>query len=72
MPIKNGKISPAEAQAVTGFSVAGKEIATLEGIEAFTNLESLDANDNKLTTVNLSGLTHLKNQPYEQPTLRRA
>ena len=57
---KNGKISPAEAQAVTGFSVAGKEIATLEGIEAFTNLESLDANDNKLTTVNLSGLTHLK------------
>ncbi|WP_314296756.1 hypothetical protein [Capnocytophaga gingivalis] len=57
---KNGKISPAEAQAVTGFSVAGKEIASLEGIEAFTNLESLDANDNKLTTVNLSGLTHLK------------
>ena len=57
---KNGKISPAEAQAITGFSVAGKEIATLEGIEAFTNLESLDANDNKLTTVNLSGLTHLK------------
>ena len=57
---KNGKISPAEAQAVTGFSVAGKEIATLEGIEAFTNLESLDANDNKLTTVDLSKLTHLK------------
>ena len=57
---KNGKISPAEAQAITGFSVAGKEIASLEGIEAFTNLESLDANDNKLTTVNLSGLTHLK------------
>ena len=57
---KNGKISPAEAQAITGFSVAGKEIATLEGIEAFTNLESLDANDNKLTTVDLSKLTHLK------------
>jgi len=57
---KNGKISPAEAQAVTGFSVAGKEIASLEGIEAFTNLESLDANDNKLTTVDLSKLTHLK------------
>ena len=57
---KNGKISPAEAQAVTGFSVDGKEIATLEGIEAFTNLESLDANDNKLTTVDLSKLTHLK------------
>lgn len=57
---KNGKISPAEAQAVTGFSVAGKEIASLEGIEAFTNLESLDANDNRLTTVDLSKLTHLK------------
>ena len=57
---KNGKISPAEAQAITGFSVAGKEIASLEGIEAFTNLESLDANDNKLTTVDLSKLTHLK------------
>ena len=57
---KNGKISPAEAQAITGFSVAGKEIASLEGIEAFTNLESLDANDNRLTTVDLSKLTHLK------------
>ena len=57
---KNGKISPAEAQAVTGFSVAGKEIASLEGIEAFTNLESLDANDNKLTTFDISKLTHLK------------
>lgn len=57
---KNGKISPAEAQAITGFSVGGKEIASLEGIEAFTNLESLDANDNKLTTVDLSKLTHLK------------
>ena len=57
---KNGKISPAEAQVVTGFSVAGKEIASLEGIEAFTNLESLDANDNRLTTVDLSKLTHLK------------
>jgi len=59
---KNGKISPAEAQAkhVIGFNVSGKNIESLEGIEAFTNLESLEANDNKLTTVDLSKLTHLK------------
>ena len=59
---KNGKISSAEAKSksVTGFNVSGKNIESLEGIEAFTNLESLDANDNKLTTVDLSNLTHLK------------
>ena len=57
---KNGKISTAEAEAVTKIDVNGKEIVDLTGIELFTKLEKLECHKNQLTELNISGCTHLK------------
>ena len=45
---KDGEISLAEAKAVTDLDCSGKNIKKLDGIEKFTNLESLNCSNNQL------------------------
>ena len=56
---KNGILSQAELDAVTGIDVEDKGITTLQGIEYFTGLMGLDCSKNKLTALNLSKNTKL-------------
>ena len=56
---KNGILSQAELDAVTGIDVEDKEITTLQGIEYFTGLMGLDCSKNQLTNLNLSKNTKL-------------
>jgi hypothetical protein len=49
----DGKLSEAEILQVKQIDCSGKEIADLTGIEKFTNLESLDCHDNRLTELEL-------------------
>ena len=66
-------ISSGEAEAVTSLDVSGKQIcngdscwsdgrqiASLEGIEAFVNLNTLSCSDNQLSNLDVSGCTVLK------------
>jgi hypothetical protein len=56
----DGGISIDEAKAVTGaLSVRGLGITTLDGIQYFTNITSLDCGANKLDTLNLTSDTLL-------------
>ena len=59
---KNGdkNISFDEAEAVTSLTIRNIEISNLKGIEAFTNLEELYCDNNKLTSLDLSGNKKLK------------
>lgn len=55
------EISVAEAKAFKGIiNVANKEIHSLQGIEAFTNLTSLDCSRNLLTSLDVSTNTALR------------
>ena len=49
----DGEISISEAQAVKEINCSDKEIENLTGIEKFTNLESLDCSNNKLSELEL-------------------
>ena len=51
----DGLLTSQELAAVTALDVSGKSIASLQGIEHFTALVSLDAGNNLLTTLDMSG-----------------
>ncbi|MDR1722687.1 MAG: hypothetical protein LBR84_01955 [Tannerella sp.] len=58
----DGEISQAEANAVKSIDCSGKEIAAIDGIEKFTNLESLACDNNNLSELELrynKKLSHL-------------
>ena len=57
----DGEISPDEAEAVTAMDISGTipQITSLEGIEYFTNLVSLDCSYNKIKSLNLASNTKL-------------
>lgn len=57
----DGEISAKEAASVTSLDVSGSipQITSLEGIEYFTNLESLDCSYNKIASLNLASNTKL-------------
>ena len=56
---KDKKLSDAEIKAVQTLNVSGLGISNLKGIEYFTSLTTLDASNNKLTSVNLTKNTKL-------------
>ena len=56
----NGWISYAEAESTISLDVSGKGISDLTGIESFVNLDKLDCSDNRLTSLDVSGCTALK------------
>ena len=56
---KDEDISTGEAEAVTAMNPSGKGIESLSGIEFFVNLESLNCNNNSLTTLDISKNTKL-------------
>jgi uncharacterized repeat protein (TIGR01451 family) len=55
----DGAIQQSEALAVTSLDLRSSNIAVLSGIEAFTNLTSLDCNFNLLSVFNYPSLTNL-------------
>ncbi|WP_179318414.1 DUF7619 domain-containing protein [Winogradskyella helgolandensis] len=56
----DGEIQVSEAEAIVSLNISLFQIASLEGIQHFTNLEVLDCNRNSLTTLEpLSGLSSL-------------
>lgn len=57
---KNGTLSTDEISAVTGIYASVKDITDLTGIQYFTNITTLYADRNKLTSVDLSALTELQ------------
>ena len=57
---KDGALSETETDAVTKIKVYEEDITNLKGIEYFRKLESLYCRGNKLDTLDLSGLTELK------------
>lgn len=56
---RDGKISHAEAEAITILNVNEKGISDLTGIKAFVNLDFLSCSHNQLTTMDLSNNTAL-------------
>lgn len=56
----DGLLTSQELAAVTALDVFGKSIASLQGIEHFTALVSLDAGNNLLTTLDLGANTKLQ------------
>ena len=56
----DGTLDVAEINAVTVMDCSKMDISSLTGIEAFQNLNILNCGYNKLTTLNLSGLTKLE------------
>ena len=58
---KDGEISEQEARQVTSIDVSSKGISSLQGLSAFIGLTSLNCNNNKLQTLDVSTLTELKN-----------
>ncbi|MGI6737109.1 MAG: putative Ig domain-containing protein [Anaerovoracaceae bacterium] len=57
---KDGNLSDAEAARVLTVSVAGKEIKSLKGIEAFPKLRELDCGFNELDVIDVSKNTELR------------
>ncbi|WP_143100729.1 leucine-rich repeat domain-containing protein [Spirosoma endophyticum] len=57
--VQDGKLLIASAQKVTRLEVASKQIASLQGVETFTNLQYLDIRSNVLTTIDISKATSL-------------
>ena len=51
----DGEIQVSEAEAVIGLNIPYKQIASMEGIQYFTNLSSLVCTDNNITTLDMSG-----------------
>jgi Leucine-rich repeat (LRR) protein len=56
----DGKICTCEAEAVSYLDVSGKQISDMTGIEKFIYLDTLDCQDNRLTSLDLSSNTGLK------------
>lgn len=57
---QDGYLSEEECAKVTSLELASKGITNLNGLELFTELETLNINDNNVTNISLSGLTKLK------------
>ena len=57
---KDNTLSFEETAAVTAIDVEGLEVASLDGIAFFTNLESLNCSSNNLESLDLSGNTELR------------
>ncbi len=57
---QDGEIQNSEAENILELNVSHKRIDSLIGIEAFVNLTTLNCSRNKLTSLNTSTLTHLK------------
>ena len=55
----DGEIQYSEAQLITFLNLDNRNISSLEGIEAFTNLKSLSCNENLLTNLNVTSLSNL-------------
>lgn len=55
----DGQIQLAEAQAITLLNISYSNISSLQGIESFTNLKWLIANNNNLSSINVLSLTQL-------------
>ena len=56
----DGFLSPKEIAKVTKIDVQGRDISNLTGIKYFTALTNLNCNENKLTSLDLSGCTALE------------
>ncbi len=56
----DGRISKAEARAVKGIYCSFDDISSLEGIEYFTELDTLKCGNNQLSTLDISKCTQLK------------
>lgn len=57
---EDGKISFAEAEAVTYLNVSEADIVTLSGLEKYINLETLICRRNRLSSIDLSGNRMIK------------
>lgn len=57
---KDGRLSKAERDGVTGISITNTNCTDLTGIAYFANLKKLYCNDNKLKELNLENNKHLK------------
>ncbi|MCD2260539.1 DUF7619 domain-containing protein [Psychroserpens luteolus] len=55
----DGEIQVSEAQLITGLTIIASSISDLTGIEAFTNLETLNCRINNLTSLDLTQNTNL-------------
>jgi hypothetical protein len=55
----NGEIEQIEASMVNILNIINRNISNLEGIQYFTNLTTLQANTNHLSSINVSSLTKL-------------
>ena len=60
MPEGETEILASVVEQITSLDVSGKNIANLAGIEHFTNLEELIANNNQLTALDISSLSALR------------
>jgi hypothetical protein len=55
----DGEISVSEAEATTGLSISGLSISSLEGIENFANITTLNVSDNQISTFDSNWLPNL-------------
>ncbi|EHP50903.1 hypothetical protein HMPREF9449_00230, partial [Odoribacter laneus YIT 12061] len=58
---KDGKVSPSEANAVNLMQIYNKGFRSLQGIQYFNNLKSLDCSGNQLTSLDISRNINLEN-----------
>lgn len=56
---EDGEISTEEAEAIRHINCAGQNISSLEGLENFVNLDTLNCNNNSLAKLNLNANTRL-------------
>jgi uncharacterized repeat protein (TIGR01451 family) len=56
----DGQIQVSEAAGITYLAVPSSNISSLEGVKAFVNLVRLHCSDNKLTTLDVDGLSQLE------------
>lgn len=56
---QDGEIQLSEALEIRHLNLVGNNIASLSGINSFTNLTSLDCGSNQLTSLNIDGLLNL-------------
>ncbi|TRX39163.1 HYR-like domain-containing protein, partial [Flavobacterium restrictum] len=57
--LKDGKVITSNISGITTLDVNTKNISDLTGIKAFSNLQTLGCDTNNLTSLDLTGLTHL-------------
>lgn len=67
----DGEVSQYEADLVRSIDCSGMEIVKLTGIGKFSNLETLDCSNNRLTTLDLSQNRHLASLTCTRNALRK-